>query len=647
MTDARLVGILTYYLTADDWQYTEERGGLPLFTAKLDRDLLDALEHEDVLDLQVEGRSLHSFIVDEIGIEDDSLKVSFRSYLYKLFTDYDNFSLAGDFRVEYDAETPNTILTAVLAGTAFSVGFAPSNQTIDAQRGEYESLLAWAMATANASVVARDSSEVLTTAQADFDHDYEECDLWVDAAYNVFIGVKGAKRVGDVWTFTPFNLTEEEAIGEGELSEIKRQYIRYGKIVVLGYGDGINQVVGTYGSGTPVGVFTDRRILLQETADTKAKQLYTVQNSHISLEIKTDPDLFWRGVIEVGGQVSLGAPPEAAGTYRIEKITATPSLLRIRIATGSTTLSSVVDSIKELTDISGIYMQGSTVAFPLPGVAQNIEKTAGSSFYAYSQVKLPHNLVDINHCTLFWYLDQFRSPISVSASENLGTKTSANSMSYLGQIGFMLAQCGQDWSEPVYMTTTIPNVAGTFHSHIYYWGIYNQSGGSRSYTWALTDETSSATLDDDTTSIGDGEFYAWFMAETTDRRGHTLKLEHDQTWNASGYDEIELFAVTAIQHTHDVAIGSHSHTLSYGTMEDAAYGGSVAVEIKVGSSAWTAVTGSPFTGDQTSVDIRPQIVTLGAGTLSDQIVQVRFLPNANGRAWIRGGGDFQGFVKSR
>ncbi len=316
----------------------------------------EALKSEDVLSLYVDGILQGKYIVDEIFIGRNSVEVRLYDYIAKLVRDYDLFNIGGDYRVEYDNTSAATILDDILSGTIFSRGYAPSQ--LITVRGEYENRVKWIEGIAKACLYGYDSNGVVTTNYPSIVEVIDHCTWWTDFRSNkVYIGVSGAIRSGDYWTPLEIDITDYIL----DLSEINERLIKYNKIIVLGYGDGINQVVGTAGSGAPVSVFVDRRITKQETAQRKAEAILASQKQPKSLRVKVNPDLYFSGAIRLGSNVSISYPVEAKGTYRVMAIRASYDEVELELESGADVrFSSEFADIKKALEISNVYLQGAT-----------------------------------------------------------------------------------------------------------------------------------------------------------------------------------------------------------------------------------------------------------------------------------------------
>lgn len=317
-------------------------------------------------------------------------------------------------------------------------------------------------------------------------------------------------------------------------------------------------------------------------------------------------------------------------------------------------------------DLNSIYGLGATIAFCLPSFAQNIEKAAGETFYAYQQFRIPDNTKAINYLKLFWYLDNFRIHSKVTASESAHThqitgqsSQSAGSHSH----GFGSGQTTQAQQDSYYVYGKVitddyyGNLALDAHrhdipNHKHSIAIENNTvdypvGIHAGVTKFVADGASGNMLTEDKTGLvtsypDEGDYITGYVPLNLSAQYNFTRKEHYHSLQGATTE-------TQTSHAHTItgiatdAGSAHSHGIEYGIKEEGSPASSIAVQIKVGAGDWTALPGSPYSGDQAEVDILPLIGVEPGG----KIVQLRFLPNTTGRCWLRGGGDFQGFVESK
>ena len=340
--------------------------------------------------------------------------------------------------------------------------------------------------------------------------------------------------------------------------------------------------------------------------------------------------------------------------------------------------------LKKKMDINSVYGLGNTVAFSLPSFAQNIEKTAADNFYSYMQFKIPKNCKAVNITDLFWYLDNFRAPSKVTAGGSAHSHSitgqataagSAHTHSITGKAtsggaahshGFGAAETTQaaDASyETGFLTKTTVLSYFSKRSHTHTLHTYN-SVGEPDYPIGFQGGQPCSDLyadvcdgDNIQTNFASADYYLGYLPLTISlvqnltKQTHTHKLQGATTVDESTHTHPITGIATDSESAHTHAItgqateseSAHTHVIEYGIQEEAAPANIIKVEINPHAGGWQEITGSPFTGDQGEVDIKGY-VDPAAG---DRTILMRFLPNANGRCWIRGGGEFQGFIESK
>lgn len=541
-------------------------------------------------------------------------------------------------RVQFDNVAADTILGYVLDGedyTEDSTDQCPS--TLISLRGEYESKLRWIAAIANACTYE------------DANGDTRSYEWWIDTSKKVhFAQTRGEDK------------SSIEVSSRLTVLDNKQNYEEIAtRIFGAGSYDGVNQrraivedqdAQDTY--GLREAVHSDLRysvndslknLIDTELSDTKAPL------KEVTIEMETSEFLGFEcfygnfpynfpiyfvsqhNGLQLGDLITVYQPEwsvnsgESGLTYRIKRILMGPSTTRVDLDIAQVHLESIASNLQRQQDIADVWMSGATSAGPLPSFAQNVEKTAGEDFYAYMQFKIPKNTKYINALTAFWYIDNFR----------IHSKTT------------------DDESEHTHGITGIAISGGGSHSHGFGVSQTTQAQQDSHYVYGkiMTSYALEAVPD------GNHTHYVGEAPGDSDATGYTnnrylaLTLSSYENFSIQAHYH-KLQGATTVEetnHTHPITgtgtdTGSaHHHAVEYGIKEESSPASSIKVEIKVGDGSWTELSGSPYSGDQSEVDIRDLI---GASP-AEKVIQLRFLPNSTGRAWLRGGGDYQWFIESK
>jgi len=345
-------------------------------------------------------------------------------------------------------------------------------------------------------------------------------------------------------------------------------------------------------------------------------------------------------------------PGRVSATYRLIAYEFNDEDWTIRLTLGTIADDFLRDlsALQKTIDITSIYGLGSTVAFCLPSFAQNVENSATNDFYAYMDFEIPEHCTAINICKLRWQINNFRAPLKVTAGGSAhthsftGKATASESAHTHGFLGKTTSVDNGSYES----LTTISELSARYcavkdHKHK-----LTLNSGTPDYPVGIKGGESPADLfvaegygTNVQTNIEDEAHVTAHYVETT-VKGPFLKGTHTHSLNAVVTD-------AGSSHTHSLSgvvsqsESAHTHQIGYGTQEEGSPADSIAVEIKIDAGEWTALSGSPYTGDQSAVDVRDLIGAAPGGKL----VQLRFLPEVIGRAWMRGGGTFQGFVESK
>lgn len=398
---------------------TDTANGYPKAVIKVGIDQMDALKTEGELFIYENDRLQFSGVIDQINPEDDYLSVSLVDSICILMRDYDLYKKNGSYRVEWENTSVNAICDDVVAGTVFNVQSAPY-QFINLS-GEFENCLSLLFKAANGAYYGFDENGnysydgIVTTVGM--------CGI-KRKGRSLYVCARGASETRvehkNVLTFMNVDITRRIT----EFVSTTEKVIKFKKIIVLGAGDGINQIFASYGDAYPVGIHADSTITSLSEAEAKARQIYYNQYKNKELVVKTDPFLFINGEIEVGSYVTITEPYEYAHVGQATKLECTNEDLTIYI---DSQLQSVDETLEDIADTqakSTCYSCGSTVTGTFNSSTQtfDFENPIETEFF------IPNDDVCasvINDCYLNIYSTAYRQLVNTEDKSIVSALTAA------------------------------------------------------------------------------------------------------------------------------------------------------------------------------------------------------------------------------
>ena len=581
-------------------------------------------------------------------------------------------SLGGSGTIDYDTGAYSvTFNTAPGNGQAITADYdyydCPAD-IVPGFRAEYESKLRSLAGLANA----------LTW--TDVNGDKHAYDFSIDVNKKVHIVQQRGSSKGDISADLTMLDNAEDYQGIGN------------RIFGLGSFDGINQRRAIVENQASQDSHSLREIPLKDLRFSHETSLKELIQKHltdskaplkkVSCEVPTE---YWLdNSLAVGDEVTIDQPDwnVSAQTYRIMRAVIDPSRTTLDLGVVQVHLENIRDVLQRQINISDVFMQGCTTAFSLPSFAQNIEKTAADNFYSYMQFKIPKNCKYVNSASLFWYLDNFRAPSKVTSGGSAHRHSVAGvtmSSKAAHSHGFGAAETTDAADATNFVTGALMTATEydyySLRSHYHSVPAHKHTILCPYYAGANKicprgAAGSKMTIGTDWASVGAGGYI-----ETEDKASFytgaaIISIPSPDDYSVLGYLPTGVtmgFNLTKQTHTHTligtttdsdaahshtISVGqvtayeegsAHTHTIEFGVQEEAAPASVIAVDIKI-AGGWNALPDSPYTGDESEVDIRDVV---GQNISGGEIIQIRFLPNATGRCWIRGGGDFQGFIESK
>jgi len=300
------------------------------------------LQSETELMLIVDGMEIFTGIINKINFDylNNKYIITLDELAYKLAIDYDLLSKSASFDITYTSITSDTILSEILAETAYTVGYVPS-QTITELKGDKLNRYEWLRLLADNCVCGLDANGKYTTDSANIVSEQTACDVWTVGS-EIYIGVNGCTRSNKsshVWNKKTCDITNAII----DIPEIEINVHPVQKVIVIGK----NNVTGEASVGNnPTIVITDDSCVDVAACEKRAKDELSKQNKFASLTLNVNPDLFYSKVIELGCFVTISEPAFVSGTYEIIEMEITNDKCSITLDRPKKRLETILDDLK-------------------------------------------------------------------------------------------------------------------------------------------------------------------------------------------------------------------------------------------------------------------------------------------------------------
>lgn len=372
-------------------------------------------------------------------------------------------------------------------------------------------------------------------------------------------------------------------------------------IIVLGYGDGVNQIEATSSDATSISTYgkrqktyVDRTLVASASAAAIADDIIANQKDpieRITIQLEDVYDFVdrqaMRMTVDVGDTVTIvDTDTNLNSTFKIHgfEYTNDPeygSKMILECSEKKLTMLEELEETRKNVENLDVFMQGSTVCWNL-SEKENLDDAEDLNMRFY----LPSHIIKVNRAELSFQISDFRAYIDA-------TQTSAGGSAHSHSVTTKTTGSGQSHSHDITgQTTTADDPA---HSH----SIGTMHDDWVSGTSAYVGDTSASYHSEHSHSI----------------TGQTTVAESTHTHGIAAFT-----TVSETAHTHDI-------TTAYGINEDPQNGKSIDVWIEHPDGS-SASVGTAYSSNQASIDIASTInyATEGAGWYN-----IKFEANKNAR----------------
>lgn len=156
----------------------------------------------------------------------------------------------------------------------------------------------------------------------------------------------------------------------------------------------------------PVKVIANNEYVNVIAANNAAKTELIAQRIPTDFILDIEPTLFESGAVDIGKMVTITEPEECAGTFRVQEIVSTDETCTLTIGRQKETFVSGTQKTAQRVSAARAYTTGATIAQALPMFDSPIYNDGVNNItYAYLTFRIPANMIMVNLCDLFWYLD--------------------------------------------------------------------------------------------------------------------------------------------------------------------------------------------------------------------------------------------------
>ena len=500
-------------------------------------------------------------------------------------------------RVEFNNIAANTILGYILEGTEYSddvVDSCPSD--LVSIRGEYESKLRWIAAIGKALTHGTDEKKPY--------------DWWVTVSNKKYVHFKQQRgKTADISHIFP--LTFPVLFGgsgyiDSELTMLNKREGYQGianRIFGLGSFDGMDKRRAIVEDTASQDSYDLREIYLKDmrySHESSLKELIQKELTdskaplkEVSCEITTK---YWiEHDLEVGDEVVIHQPSWNVSNqvYRIMRAVIGYSRTRLDLGVSQMHLENIRSALQRQSDITDVWMAGATNLYSV----QSYEN-ADITHPLHLRFFLPPEIKYINHVYLNFKIKQYRAYTGQTPSGG-GSTTPSGGGSTSGSGGSS--------------TPTSGVTADSYLEAHYFISGYNGAAQfslkSHKHSFSVPSVPHSGDTD-----AGDGAAVSFLQITSVEYKEWPNK-NHTHTVTIPNHTH------STPNHTHSTP--NHTHTMTYQIYEASESSPSITVKVGEDGGSLTEINDSPFTTDQTKLDITDLVQAIG----TDKWIDIEFTPN--------------------
>lgn len=542
-------------------------------------------------------------------------------------------------RIQFDNIAADTILGYVLQGSGYTEAAAPDNcpSTLISMRGEYESRLRWIAGIANA-LTWTDGS------------DKKSYNFWITSDKKVHFKQQRGSSKGDISADLVMLDNSQDYQGIGN------------RIFGLGSYDGINQRRAIVENQASQDSYSLREIPFKDLRFSHESSLKELIEKHltnsksplreVSCEVTTE---YWLdNSLAVGDEVVVDQPEWAvsAQTFRIQRSVIGPSRTTLDLGAVQVHLENIRDVLQKQINVSDVWMAGASNIYSV----QSYEN-CDVSHPLHLRFFLPPEIKYINHVYLNFKIKQYRAYTGQTPSGGGSTTpaggghtTPAGGGSTSGSGGGTTptseAAAGTYEYGALVATRITKDCAAIDHKHKinlpYHvdgpdYPIGGRSGGACDPMVLYQSGCA-----------GGAKAVTETETETGEVVSHVTLHDYHQFVNKAHTHDVTIpnHTHSTPAHTHIVSdhahtTPNHTHQMTYQIYEASESSPSITVKVGEDGGSLAEISGSPFTSDQTKLDITDLVQAVG----TDRWIDVEFTPNQIRR--IEANAHIQVFIESK
>lgn len=343
-----LEGFSEYYIV--DYSIKHKIGDFDYLSVEISPQYFYNIKYETgKVKLIQDGKTLFTGVVTDIdyNYSDGTLFIKLTEYIKILSYLYDLFGSSPAYSQSYSSTGANTIATAILNSTIFSLE-SIYDVTITKIEGVKLDRFEWLRLLADNMECGLDANGDYTTNPTNIVSNERNQDIIVNYIDDeVTFGVKGCYRKsisGEPYIWTQKVLTIDDYIEE--IDELQDSVYKTKRIIVIGNDETIyGSAYVTSATDVPVEVITDTSCMDEASCIKRAQDELNMRYSIDSLSIKVTPKLYYDGNIEVGMKIIINEPYLFNNEYLLSGIDVTSDSVSLTLGSPKKRL---ITSLNEL-----------------------------------------------------------------------------------------------------------------------------------------------------------------------------------------------------------------------------------------------------------------------------------------------------------